>query len=296
MHPPEGGLRAIPAPFWSGSSSRRQARFSSRNMRRPTVAGRPAGGHAVLPRKPNTEQVCARRRIRASASRPCHRQLEQLRALLAAIVPGNRFYSTAARGGWGDRRESREPRGFFRARALHATSRISSPIRPRIRPTARITPSRSSATRASARRAARPARPLVILDTPESWDWMLGNWAHIYRGAGRRAGRPHLLRVFVRTVPRVLDGVRGGGETRLSLHPRRRARQRGARLRAMIQHRATVLCCTPTYALHLAEAAREEGIDLRESAVRKIIVAGEPGGSVPAGARSASARRGMARR
>jgi phenylacetate-CoA ligase len=49
----------------------------------------------------------------------------------------------------------------------------------------------------------------------------------------------------------------------------------------MIQHRATVLCCTPTYALHLAQAAKEEGIDVRESAVRKIIVAGETGGSVP---------------
>ena len=25
------------------------------------------------------------------------------------------------------------------------------------------------------------AQPLAILDTPESWDWMLGNWARIYR-------------------------------------------------------------------------------------------------------------------
>ena len=49
----------------------------------------------------------------------------------------------------------------------------------------------------------------------------------------------------------------------------------------ILNHRATVLCCTPTYALHLAEVAAAEGIDLRESAVRKIIVAGEPGGSVP---------------
>jgi phenylacetate-CoA ligase len=55
-----------------------------------------------------------------------------------------------------------------------------------------------------------------------------------------------------------------------------------ARVRAMIQHRATVLCCTPTYALHLAQAAVEERIDLSESAVKKIIVAGETGGSVPA--------------
>jgi phenylacetate-CoA ligase len=54
-----------------------------------------------------------------------------------------------------------------------------------------------------------------------------------------------------------------------------------ARLQAIIQHQATVLCCTPTYALHLAQVAQREGISLAKSAVRKIIVAGEPGGSVP---------------
>src|SRR6185369_1685721 len=53
------------------------------------------------------------------------------------------------------------------------------------------------------------------------------------------------------------------------------------RLRALIEHRAAVLCCTPTYALHLAETAVAEGIHLTASSVRKIIVAGEPGGSVP---------------
>ena len=42
-----------------------------------------------------------------------------------------------------------------------------------------------------------------------------------------------------------------------------------------------MLCCTPSYALHLAEVAREENIDLEKSAVRKIVVAGEPGGSLP---------------
>ena len=44
----------------------------------------------------------------------------------------------------------------------------------------------------------------------------------------------------------------------------------------------TVLCCTPTYALRMAEVAPGEGIDLSASKVRTIIVAGEPGGSIPA--------------
>ena len=47
---------------------------------------------------------------------------------------------------------------------------------------------------------------------------------------------------------------------------------------------ATVICCTPTYALRLAEVAAEErrGRPLAENSVRVIIVAGEPGGSIPA--------------
>ena len=45
----------------------------------------------------------------------------------------------------------------------------------------------------------------------------------------------------------------------------------------------TVLICTPTYALRLAEVAEEEGINLREeSSVRVTIHAGEPGASLPA--------------
>ena len=47
---------------------------------------------------------------------------------------------------------------------------------------------------------------------------------------------------------------------------------------------ATVVCCTPTYALRLAEIAAHERPHrpLAESTVRVLIVAGEPGGSIPA--------------
>lgn len=38
---------------------------------------------------------------------------------------------------------------------------------------------------------------------------------------------------------------------------------------------------TPSFVLHLAEKAREEGIEPSELSIRKVIVAGEPGGSVP---------------
>jgi phenylacetate-CoA ligase len=54
------------------------------------------------------------------------------------------------------------------------------------------------------------------------------------------------------------------------------------RLKTILETRATILCCTPSYAIHLADAARNENIDLRQGNVRLIIVAGEPGGSLPA--------------
>ena len=125
------------------------------------------------------------------------------------------------------------------------------------------------------------AQPLAILDTPESWDWMLGNWARIYRECGIAPGDcvyfafsfgPFLgfWTAFEGAAKYGCLCIPGGGLSS------------AARIRGIVQHRAEVLLCTPTYALHLAEVAAREGLSLRDSAVRKIFVAGEPGGSVPA--------------
>ena len=124
------------------------------------------------------------------------------------------------------------------------------------------------------------ARPLAILDTPESWDWMLGNWLRIYRAAGVAPGQrayfafsfgPFLgfWTAFEAAAKLGCLCIPGGGLGT------------AARVRTMIEHRAEVLCCTPTYAMHMAEVAEREGINLGSAAVRRIIVAGEPGGSVP---------------
>ncbi|MBX6742337.1 MAG: phenylacetate--CoA ligase [Acetobacteraceae bacterium] len=48
------------------------------------------------------------------------------------------------------------------------------------------------------------------------------------------------------------------------------------------QFQATAMWTTPSYAWHLGEVADRQGIDLRRDlAVRRIFVAGEPGGSIP---------------
>lgn len=53
-------------------------------------------------------------------------------------------------------------------------------------------------------------------------------------------------------------------------------------LQILRQFQANILWTTPSYAWYLGETAIKEGIDLkRDLAVRRIFVAGEPGGSVP---------------
>lgn len=55
------------------------------------------------------------------------------------------------------------------------------------------------------------------------------------------------------------------------------------RLMAAVQLlKPTVLGCTPSYALYLSEWAAERGIDIANSTVKRILVAGEPGGGEPA--------------
>jgi phenylacetate-CoA ligase len=123
--------------------------------------------------------------------------------------------------------------------------------------------------------------PLRWLDTPESWHWMVENWKEIYQAAGVSVGdRVYFAFSFGPFIGFWLafDAAQqlgclcipGGG---LST---------AGRLRAMAENRATVLCCTPSYAAHLAEVAARDHFDLKAAAVRLLIVAGEPGGSVPA--------------
>jgi phenylacetate-CoA ligase len=54
-----------------------------------------------------------------------------------------------------------------------------------------------------------------------------------------------------------------------------------ARLATMEALGATALLCTPSYALHLLQVARERGIDAAKLPVRVTVHAGEPGAGIP---------------
>jgi phenylacetate-CoA ligase len=122
--------------------------------------------------------------------------------------------------------------------------------------------------------------PMPVLDTAEDWRWWLACWQHVLHAAdvtdrdvammafsfGPFIGFWTASDALVQTGALVLPGGGMPSETRL---------------RMILDHRCTVVCCTPTYALHLLRVAQEHGIDLRASAVTRLIVAGEPGGSLP---------------
>jgi phenylacetate-CoA ligase len=124
------------------------------------------------------------------------------------------------------------------------------------------------------------ARPLKWLDTAEDWETWMRCWGCVYRGAG--VTENDVVFCAFSFGPYVshwsaIDGARRIGALCLAGG----GMNSDKRLRAIIDNDCTVLVSTPTYALHLAEVARERGLDLRSSAVRITIHAGEPGASVP---------------
>src|SRR2546430_4602188 len=124
-------------------------------------------------------------------------------------------------------------------------------------------------------------RPLRFLDTPESWEWWRECWQPIYRAAGVTE-RDRIFFAFSFGPFVGFWSAFAGAERLGALCLTGGAMTTIERVAAIVATEATVVMCTPTYALRLAEAAREEGIDLARSALRVSIHAGEPGASIPA--------------
>ena len=123
--------------------------------------------------------------------------------------------------------------------------------------------------------------PLRILDTAESWEWWLCCWAKVLDACGvTGADRAFFAFSFAPFIGfwSAFDAVSRRG----ALTVPGGGADSSRRLRILLDTGCTALFCTPTYALHLAETARREGIDLAASSVRCAVLAGEPGGSIPA--------------
>ena len=122
--------------------------------------------------------------------------------------------------------------------------------------------------------------PMPVLDTNEDWRWWLECWQYVLDAASVTEQDVAMMAFsfgpFIgfwtandALIQRGAMVVPGGGLSSEN------------RIKMILDYQCTIVCCTPTYALHLASVAQESGTDLTSSAVTRVIVAGEPGGSVP---------------
>ncbi len=122
-------------------------------------------------------------------------------------------------------------------------------------------------------------RPLAVLDTAEDWQWWLECWQYVLDAADIQPQDCCLMAfsfgpfigfwsAYEAAAARGCLVVPGGGMNTL------------ARLELLRTSRATVVFCTPSYALHMAEVGADHQIDVGTLGVLKVIVAGEPGGSL----------------
>jgi len=206
-------------------------------------------------------------------------QLRKLNALLAEIVPANPFYHRKL-APLGEAPRFDSPAAFCRQVPLTTRHEL---VRDRI-----AHPPYGTGLTYPLERYARchqtsgtTLMPVRWLDTPESWEHLVGNWVAILEAAGVGAqDRCFFAFSFGPFLGfwSALDAVHrlgyfcfpGGSMTS------------PARLDAILDNSITVLFCTPTYAQHLGELAREQQLDMSRSHVRLVVVAGEGGGSVPA--------------
>ena len=124
-------------------------------------------------------------------------------------------------------------------------------------------------------------RPLVVLDTAEDWRWWIECWQYVLDAAEITPDERVLMAfsfgpfigfwsAYDALSARGCLVVPGGGMSTLS------------RLELCRSSGATAVFCTPSYALHMAEVGAEHQIDVAALPVRRLVLAGEPGGSIPA--------------
>ncbi len=123
-------------------------------------------------------------------------------------------------------------------------------------------------------------RPMTVLDTLADWQWWVDTWQFVLDSAQIETSDRLLLAfsfgpfigfwsAFDAAVNRGALCIPTGGLTTL------------ARLELIRTTSANVLFCTPSYALHMAEVGSKNRIDVADFPIDRIVVAGEPGGSIP---------------
>ncbi len=120
---------------------------------------------------------------------------------------------------------------------------------------------------------------LRILDTPEDWAWWRRNLGIVFRSAG--VGPEDRVALAYSFGPYIqfwasYEGAQDVGAMVIALG----GMDSLQRLTTIRDYGATTLLCTPTYAVHLARVAEQNGLEDALATVEKVVCTGEPGGSI----------------
>ena len=125
-------------------------------------------------------------------------------------------------------------------------------------------------------------QPLRVLDSRKDWSWIANMWCYGFWGFGIRPEDT----VFCAFSYGSFIGFWGAHYCCekigcLTLASGNMTTEQ--RVNQIVEMGVTVVCATPTYALRMGQAAEKMGIDLRKDGkVRRVVVSGEPAGSIPA--------------
>src|SRR5919198_834454 len=119
------------------------------------------------------------------------------------------------------------------------------------------------------------------LEGPKDWEWIAEMWCYGLWGFGVRP-TDTLFVAFGYSTFIGFWGLHYAGEKLGCLTLPGGAMTTDARVKTIVDTGATVVASTPTYALRMAQEARSLGIDLASSTVDKVVLSGEPAGSIPA--------------
>lgn len=123
--------------------------------------------------------------------------------------------------------------------------------------------------------------PIRVLDGMKDWEWIAEMWCYGFWGFGVR---PHDTVFFAFSYGTFVGfwGAHYACEKIGCLVLPGGNMTTEARVRQIVDMDATVVCSTPTYALRMAQEAASMGIDLASGPVERLILSGEPAGSIPA--------------
>lgn len=203
-----------------------------------------------------------------------HWQCGQLNQLLQRILPHNRLYAEKLGGHNVPLTTLKELASLpftFKNELLADSGDVNLPTNLTYPEQQYVRYHRTSGTR---------GRPLVVMDTSDDWLWWCRSWQFVLDAADINPGDRALLAFSFGPFIGFWSAFDALNYRKVMTIPAG-SMSSVARLELIRTAKANVIFCTPSYALHLVEVGRENQIDVADLGIQRIVVAGEPGGSIP---------------